>query len=61
VDFVLVDKGKVVALEVKSGYTERRAGMEQFRKRYPDARVLLVGKQGIRWEEFIMIDPMQLF
>jgi predicted AAA+ superfamily ATPase len=61
VDFVLVYKGKVVALEVKSGYTERRAGMEQFRKLYPDARVLLVGRQGIRWEEFIMIDPLQLF
>jgi len=61
VDFVLVSKGKVDALEVKSGYKERRAGMEQFRKLYPDVKILLVGRQGIRWEEFIMIDPMQLF
>jgi uncharacterized protein len=61
VDFVLYNKGKVVAIEVKSGYTERRAGMEQFRKLYPDSKVLLVGRQGISWEEFIMIDPLQLF
>ena len=61
VDFVMVHKGRIVALEVKSGYRERRAGMEQFRKYYPDAKVLLVGRQGIRWEEFITMDPMQLF
>lgn len=61
VDFVLVYKGKVVALEVKSGYRERLAGLEQFRKHYPEAKVYLIGKQGIRWEEFIMIDPVMLF
>jgi uncharacterized protein len=61
VDFVLVYKGKVVALEVKSGYTERRAGMMRFRNLFPEAKVYLVGRQGISWEEFIMIDPIQLF
>ena len=61
VDFVMADKGRIVALEVKSGYKERKAGLEQFRKYYPDAKVLLVGKQGIQWEEFIKIDPIQLF
>jgi predicted AAA+ superfamily ATPase len=61
VDFVLIYKGKVVALEVKSGYRERLAALEQFRRLYPEAKVYLIGKQGIRWEEFIMIDPLMLF
>lgn len=61
VDFVLTHKGRVVALEVKSGYKERRAGIEQFRRLYPESKIYLVGRQGIRWEEFIQIDPMQLF
>ncbi|MEI6059983.1 MAG: ATP-binding protein [Bacteroidota bacterium] len=61
VDFVLEHKGRVLALEVKSGHNIRAAGMAQFRKYYPDARIMLVGKGGIPWEEFLLINPMELF
>lgn len=61
VDFVLEHKGRVVALEVKSGHSLRTAGMVQFRKHYPDSKIMLVGKDGIPWEEFLLINPMELF
>jgi len=61
VDFVLEHKGRVVALEVKSGHSLRNAGMVQFRKHYPDSKIMLVGKDGIPWEEFLLINPMELF
>jgi predicted AAA+ superfamily ATPase len=61
VDFVLEHKGRVVALEVKSGHSLRTAGMVQFRKHYPDSKIMLVGKDGIPWEEFLLINPLELF
>lgn len=61
VDFVLEHKGRVVALEVKSGISIRTAGMAQFRKSYPDSKILMVGKEGIPWQDFLLINPMELF
>jgi len=61
VDFVLEHKGRIVAMEVKSGHSLRTAGMVQFRKHYPDSKIMLVGKDGIPWEEFLLINPMELF
>lgn len=61
VDFVLEHKGRVVALEVKNGISIRTAGMAQFRKSYPDSKILMVGKEGIPWQDFLLINPMELF
>jgi hypothetical protein len=61
VDFVLEHKGRIIALEVKSGHSLRTAGMMQFRKHYPDSKIMLVGKDGIPWEEFLLINPLELF
>jgi len=35
--------------------------MVQFRKHYPDSKIMMVGKDGIPWEEFLLINPMELF
>lgn len=61
VDFVLEHKGRIVALEVKSGLNIRTAGMMQFRKHYPDSKIMLVGREGLPWDEFLSINPMELF
>jgi len=61
VDFVLEHKGRIVALEVKSGHSLRTAGMVQFRKHYPDSKIMLIGRDGIPWEEFLLTNPMELF
>lgn len=61
VNFVLEHKGRVVALEVRTGFRTSASGLPEFRKRYPDSRVLIVGKDGFPWEEFLLIHPMNLF
>jgi len=58
VDFVL-RRGKVlVAVEVKSGRRKfNLSGMEAFSKSFRVKRKLLVGPQGISWEEFLLAPP----
>lgn len=54
VDFVLHSGSMTVALEVKSGrQAGRLAGLDRFRRDYPDARLLVVGTGGIQLEEFL--------
>jgi len=47
-------KGWVFAQEVKNGIRLRAAGMAQFRKSYPDSKIMLVGRDRIRWEDFLL-------
>ncbi len=61
VDFVLEKKGKVIGLEVKSGATQKAPGMEAFKKQHEPDKVLLVGNSGIPWQEFLKMNPSQLF
>lgn len=56
VDFVVSRGRDVWAIEVKSGRTGKSAGLTRFRNRYPDARTLLVGGQGIPLVEFFSRD-----
>lgn len=52
VDFVVARGRDIWAIEVKSGRSGKASGLARFRNRYPDARALLVGGQGIPLEEF---------
>jgi predicted AAA+ superfamily ATPase len=61
VDFVLEKKGKVIALEVKSGATQKAPGMQAFKKQYRPNKILLVGRSGLSWQEFLKISPADLF
>lgn len=61
VDFILQKGKKVVALEVKSGKVRSTTGMDVFTKKYKTVKVILVGKEGITAEEFLMISPSMLF
>ncbi|HKZ36031.1 MAG TPA: DUF4143 domain-containing protein [Chryseolinea sp.] len=61
VDFVLQKKGKVIGLEVKSGATQKAPGMEAFKKQHEPAKILLVGNRGLPWQEFLKVNPSQLF
>lgn len=61
VDFVLEKGEKVVALEVKSGRSQKNAGMNVFIKKYPTAKYLLTGKSGIPCEDFLKFNPAELF
>ena len=61
VDFVLERRGKVIGVEVKSGNTRTSTNMPAFRKSVGPDKVLLVGHGGIPWEEFLTINPSELF
>lgn len=61
VDFVLEKQGKLVGIEVKSAGTGNGRGMAAFCKRFPHARPLLVGNTGIPWQEFLMMNPLEVF
>jgi predicted AAA+ superfamily ATPase len=61
VDFILEKNGSVVALEVKSGQKANNTGMSVFTKKFNPLRALLVGTGGIPYDEFLAIDPKDLF
>ncbi|HNT34223.1 MAG TPA: DUF4143 domain-containing protein, partial [bacterium] len=52
VDFIIARGRDVWAVEVKSGRSCKATGLDQFRQRYPGARMLLVGSQGVPLDEF---------
>lgn len=61
VDFVLEKKGKVIGLEVKSGSTQSSSGISAFKKAFNPDKVLLVGKTGVPWQDFLKLNPVELF
>jgi len=52
IDFVFEYNGKILAIEVKSGSGQVKS-FKKFKERFPDAMTLIVGRDGISWQEFI--------
>jgi len=61
VDFVVAHGAGVWAVEVKSGRPGRLSGLAAFRARYPKAKALVLGAEGIPLEEFFSRPPTDLF
>ncbi|HRW76194.1 MAG TPA: AAA family ATPase [Saprospiraceae bacterium] len=61
VDFVLSRGDEVLAIEVKSGQYRQAVSFSSFRKRFPQARTMVIGHTGMPWEEFLSIPPESLF
>ena len=61
VDFVLEYKGLAVGIEVKSGPTKMTAGFQYFMDKFKPHKMLMVGKGGIPWEDFLKSNPRNLF
>ena len=61
VDFVIESHGRSIGIEVKSGPSEKTRGMLAFQQQFAPVRTLLVGTQGIPWQEFLKLNPMELF
>lgn len=61
VDFALERKGLVIGLEIKSGSVRSRTGIVAFQKQFEPHRVLLIGNDGIPWQEFLKLNPVSLF
>jgi predicted AAA+ superfamily ATPase len=61
VDFILEKGNKVIALEVKSGANAENRGMTLFAKKFHPEKVLLIGTGGISFNEFLKINPVDIF
>lgn len=61
VDFILEKGDEVIGLEVKSGMRAENAGMKVFAERFNPKKVLLVGAGGIPYDEFLKINPKEVF
>ncbi len=61
VDYILEHHGKIIALEVKSGFYHKTSGIKKFSEQYHPGKVLVTGQTGLPWEEFITMDPVELF
>ncbi len=61
VDFVLVQRGKMVAIEVKSGQKQKNAGLPAFKERFKPYKAIVVGGDGFSIEEFLGLDLGCLF
>lgn len=61
VDFILEKNGKTIAIEVKSGRRGENKGMSVFAKKFNPQSVLIVGTSGLSVEEFLRLNPNQLF
>jgi uncharacterized protein len=61
VDFILENRGKVIAIEVKSNDSENKKGLEVFKHKFNPDKLYLVSNSGITWQEFLKINPIELF
>ena len=61
VDFILEKGNKVIGLEIKSGASADSEGMNVFNGRFHPDKMLLVGTGGIPYEDFLKINPKELF
>ena len=61
VDFVLERRGKVIGLEVKSGADQSNSGLSEFQKKFNPEKVLIIGKSGLSIEDFLSMNPVELF
>lgn len=61
VDFVLQLKDKVIGIEVKTGLIKNTRGIEMFQQKFKPDKMIMVGKDGITWQEFLKLNPIELF
>lgn len=54
VDFVLSRGTATWGIEVKSGRSGKIPGINEFQKKYPKAKIVLIGRSGIPLEEFFL-------
>ena len=61
IDFVLERHNEIVAIEVKSTPSQPTKGMDVFIRSFNPHRVYLIDNKSLSWEEFLAINPADLF
>jgi hypothetical protein len=61
IDFVLKKGDKIIGIEFKSGATQKLSGMNAFKKQFQPDKTFLIGTTGLSWQEFLKMNPVELF
>lgn len=61
VDFIIEQGDKIIGIEVKSGRRATNMGMSVFADKFKAHKVIVVGTGGIPLEEFLCLNPIELF
>ncbi|MCO5269628.1 MAG: ATP-binding protein [Brumimicrobium sp.] len=61
VDFVLTKGEQLIGIEVKTNAKRSTQGMRKFNERFSPNKLLLVGSEGIPWEDFLSMEVEMLF
>lgn len=61
IDFVLERDGNAIALEVKSNDEKIDANIKAFHNQFQQVKIILVGEKGLPWQEFLKMNPADLF
>ena len=61
VDFVLKHKDDIVGIEIKSSIAKPGRGMEAFKNIFNPKRIYLIDNRTLSWQDFIQINPLELF
>lgn len=61
VDFILERKGKLIAIEVKSNVSNKKAGTNRFSNKYHPVKTFFIDNKTLRWQDFLKINPVELF
>jgi len=60
IDFVLSDGKKTIGIEVTSAFKNKKSGMTAFSKTQHPDRIMMLGADGMPWQEFLTVDPKLL-
>ena len=61
VDFVVEYKKRIIALEVKTSKVGSLLGLNSFASQYRPEKSLIIGTDGIPWQEFLQMDILDLY
>ncbi len=61
IDFVIEKKMKLIGIEVTIGAKRSSTGMATFQKKFKPKKVLLIGNTGLAWQDFLKLNPVELF
>lgn len=61
IDFAIQYKNKLIGLEIKSGISTKLRGMAAFQKKFNPNKILLIGSEGLPWQDFLKLNPTDLF
>lgn len=61
VDFVLKKGRKIISIEVKTSKSDFHSGIEKFAEKYKPYKNILISKNSLSWEEFLLLNIDSLF